>query len=184
MTFYHLVFRLPFQTALERHFFALGTEKPPKMEPKASQNPVENASEIDLMLRTLKSESEQTVPHFCSFLPLQAPRKWSQNRLRNCFPLRCSPKWYQNRCFSHFHPSWPPNWLQHGLPKLAQNRPKTFKIDHKSVKAHMTLQNCPQTPKNLQNSVKYFQNCIYMAASHEDMSLSPWKEIFYFTTPT
>ena len=86
--------------------------------------------------------------------------------------------------FSDCCPSWPPNWLQHGLPKLAQNRPKTFKIDHKSVKAHMTLQNCPQTHKNLQKSVKNFQNCTYMAASHEDMSLSPWKEIFYFTTPT
>ena len=38
MTFYRLPFSRPFQTALERHFFALGTEKPPKMEPKPSQN--------------------------------------------------------------------------------------------------------------------------------------------------
>jgi len=65
MTFYRLLFRLAFQTALERHFFALGTEKPPKMEPKPSQNRTQNASEIDLMLRTLKSESEQTLAHFC-----------------------------------------------------------------------------------------------------------------------
>ena len=70
MTFYRLVVRLPFQIALERHFFALGTEKPPKMEPKPSQNPAENASEIDLMLRTLKIESEQTLPHFGSFFAL------------------------------------------------------------------------------------------------------------------
>ena len=82
MTFYRLLFWLAFQLALERHFFALGTEKPPKMEPKPSQNPVENASKIDLMLRTLKSESEQTLLHFCSFLPLRAPRKSSQNRLQ------------------------------------------------------------------------------------------------------
>ena len=67
MTFYRLHFSCPFRTALERHFFALGSEKPPKMEPKPSQNPVENVSKIDLMLRRLKSESEQTLPHFCSF---------------------------------------------------------------------------------------------------------------------
>ena len=157
MTFYRLHFSRPFRTALERHFFALGSEKPPKMEPKPSQNPVENVSKIDLMLRRLKSESEQTLPHFCSFLPLQAARKSSQNRLRNRFSLRCSQKWYKNRCFPHFQPSWPPNWLQDGRPKLAQNRPKTVKIDYRSVKALMTVR-LPKIihgpPKNSKTSVK------------------------------
>ena len=92
MTFYRLVFRLPFQTALERHFFALGTEKPPKMEPKPSQNRAQDASEIDLMLRTLKSESEQTLPHFGSFLAFRALQKSSQNRLKNSMPLTSSKK--------------------------------------------------------------------------------------------
>ena len=151
MTFYRLHFSRPFRTALERHFFALSSEKPPKIEPKPSQNPVENVSKIDLMLRRLKSESEQTLPHFCSFLPLQAARKSSQNRLRNRFSLRCSQKLYKNRCFPHFQPSWPPNWLQDGRPKLAQNRPKTVKIDYRSVKALMTPQNNPRTPKKLKN---------------------------------
>ena len=141
------------------------------MEPKPSQNLIQNASEIDLMLRTLKSESEQTLPHFCSFLPLQAPRQCSENRLRNSFPLRCFTKSYKNRIFSNFHLSSPPNWLQHGLPKLDQNRPKIFKICHKSVKTQMTFQNNPQTPKNLQKSVTNFQNSTYMASSHEDMGL-------------
>ena len=133
MTFYRLVFRLPFQTALERNFFALGIQKSPRMEPKPSQNPVENASEIDLMLRTLKSESEQTLPHFCSFLPLQAPRKWFQTRLRNSFPLGCSKKLYKNRfCFpfssvlaSKLAPTWP--------PKTHPKSTKTFKIYHKNL---------------------------------------------------
>ena len=82
MTFYRLLFWLAFQLALERHFFALGTEKPPKMEPKPSQNGTQNASEIDLMLRTLKSDFEQTLPHFCSFLHIQGPPKSSRNRTR------------------------------------------------------------------------------------------------------
>ena len=92
MTFYRLLFRLAFRSALERHFFGLGTEKLPKMEPKPSQNPVENVSKVDFMMRRLKSESEQTLPHFCSFLLLQVARKSSQNRLRNSLPLRCSKK--------------------------------------------------------------------------------------------
>ena len=87
MTFYRLLFRLAFQLALERHFFALDTEKPPKMEPKPSQNPTQSASEIDLMLRTLKIESEQTLPYFSSFSPLKKPRKSSQNRLQISIPL-------------------------------------------------------------------------------------------------
>ena len=77
---FRLLFRLAFQTALEAHFFALETEKPPKMEPKPSQNLAENASEIDLMLRTLKSESEQTLPHFCSFLLIPDTQKSQKKR--------------------------------------------------------------------------------------------------------
>ena len=50
-----------------------------------------------------------------------------------------------------FQPSWPPNWLQDGRPKLAQNRPKTVKIDYRSVKALMTPQNNPRTPKKPKN---------------------------------
>ena len=125
VTFYRLLFWLAFQLALERHFFALGTEKPPKMEPKPSQNRAQNASEIDLMLRTLKSDFEQTLPHFCSFLACRALQKSSRNRLKNSIPVTSSKKWYKKRHFSDFRPSWLPNWLQHGSPKLAQNRPKT-----------------------------------------------------------
>ena len=125
VTFYRLVFWLPFQLALERHFFALGTEKPPKMEPKPSQNGARNASEIDLMLRTLKSDFEQTLPHFCSFLAFRALQKPSRNRLENSIPVTSSTKWYKKRHFSDFRPSWLPKWLQHGSPKLVQNRPKT-----------------------------------------------------------
>ena len=125
VTFYRLLFWLAFQVALERHFFALGSEKPPKMEPKPSQNGARNASEFDLMLRTLKSDFEQTLPHFCSFLAFRALQKSSRNRLKNSIPVRSSKKWYKKRHFSDFRPSWLPNWLQHGSPKLAQNRPKT-----------------------------------------------------------
>ena len=128
MTFYRFVFWLPFEVALERHFFALGIEKPPKMEPKPSQNGAQNVSEIDLMLRTQKSDFEQTLHHFCSFLPLRAPRKSSQNRLQISIPLRNFKKCNKKRIFCNFHPSWLPKCLQHGLPKLAQNRPKISKI--------------------------------------------------------
>ena len=53
--------------------------------------------------------------------------------------------------FFDFRPFWVPKWLQHGSPKIAQNRPKTWKIDVKSAKAHIAVQNCPQTLKILQN---------------------------------
>ena len=160
MTFYRLLFWLAFQLALERHFFALGTEKPPKMEPKPSQNGARNASEIDLMLRTLKSDFEQTLPHFCSFLAFRALQKSSQNRLKNSIPLTSSKKWYQKRHFSDFRPSWLPNWLQHGSPKLAQNRPKSWQIVYKSVTAYKTLPKCPKTSKNLQKITKIFKEKI------------------------
>ena len=123
--FFRLLFRRRLQTALERLFFALGAPKPPKMEPKPSQNGARNASEIDLMLRTQKSDFEQTLPHFCSFLAFRALQKSSRNRLKNSIPVTSSKKWYKKRHFSDFRPSWLPNWLQHGSPKLAQNRPKT-----------------------------------------------------------
>ena len=165
MTFYRLLFRLAFQLALERHFFALDSEKPPKMEPKPSQNRAQNASEIDLMLRTLKSDFEQTLPHFCSFLAFRALQKSSQNRLKNSIPLTSSKKWYKKRHFSDFRLSWLPNWLQHGSPKLAQNRPKTWQIVYKSVQAYKTLPKWPQTSKNIQKSAKICKNGTNMAAT-------------------
>ena len=125
LLFFRLLFRHRFRTALARLFFALRAPKPPKMEPKPSQNGARNASEIDLMLRTLKSDFEQTLPHFCSFLAFRALQKSSRNRLKNSIPVTSSKKWYKKRHFSDFRPSWLPNWLQHGSPKLAQNRPKT-----------------------------------------------------------
>ena len=95
MTFYRLLFWLAFQLALERHFFALGTEKPPKMEPKPFQNGVPNQSEIDLILNTQKSDFEQTLPHFCSFLPFRALQKLSRNRLQDSIPVTSSTKLYK-----------------------------------------------------------------------------------------
>ena len=150
MTFSRLVFRLLFQTALEGHFFALGTEKPPKMEPKPSQNGAQNASEIDLMLRTLKSDFEQTLPHFCSFLLFRALQKSSGNRVKKSIPLTSSTKWYKKRHFSDFSPFWLPKWLQHGSPKLAQNRPKTCQIVYKSLQVYKTLPKWLRTSKNIQ----------------------------------
>ena len=137
--FFRLLFRRRLQTALERLFFAPGAPKPPKMEPKPSQNRAQNASEIDLMLRTLKSDFEQTLPHFCSFLAFRALQKSSRNRLKNSIPVRSSKKWYKKQHFSDFRPSWLPNWLQHGSPKLAQNRPKTCQIVYKSLQVYKIL---------------------------------------------
>ena len=170
MTFYRLLFWLAFQLALERHFFALGTEKPPKMEPKPSQNGAQNASEIDLMLRTLKSDFEQTLPHFCSFLAFRALQKSSRNRLKNSIPVTSSKKWYKKRHFSDFRPSWLPNWLQHGSPKLAQNRPKTSQIVYKSLQAYKTLPKWLRTSKNIQKYAKISKNATNMAASGDPNS--------------
>ena len=110
------------------------------------------------MLRTLKSESEQTLPHFCSFLAFRALPKSSQNRLQKSVPLISFKKWYKNRHFSNFKPSGLPNWLQHGSPKLPQNRPKTVQIVYKSVAAYKTLPKCPETSKKLQKAAKIFKN--------------------------
>ena len=155
MTFYRLVFGLAFQLALERDFFALGTEKPPKMEPKPFQNGAQNASEIDLMLRTLKSDFEQTLPHFCSFLAFRALQKSSRNRLKNSIPVTSSKKTYKKRLFSNFRSSWLPNWLQQGSPKLAQNRPKTWK---NRLEISTSLQDAPQIAPNLEKCVKICKN--------------------------
>ena len=155
MTFYRLLFWLPFQLALERHFFALGTEKPPKMEPKPSQNGARNASEIDLMLRTLKSDFEQTLPHFCSFLAFRALQKSSRNRLQNSISVTSCKKEYKKRHFSVFRPSWLPNWLQHGSPKLAQNRPKTWK---NRLEIFTSLQDAPHMAPNLEKHSKICKN--------------------------
>ena len=126
MTFYRLLFWLAFQLALERHFFALGAEKPPKMEPKPSQNGVQNVSEIDLMLRTQKSDFEQTLPHFCSFLPFPAHRKSYQNRLRiriHFANLQETPKNHVLVRFmallaSFLEPNMAPSWDPEPNPKI------------------------------------------------------------------
>ena len=60
----------------------LWTQNPPKMEPKSSQNRAQNGPEFDVILQRLKIDFEQTLPHFCSFLPFPAHRKSYQNRLR------------------------------------------------------------------------------------------------------
>ena len=57
------------------------------MEPKPFQNPAQQAPKFDVMLRTLKSESEQTLPHFSLFLLIPNPPKSSGNRTKN--ELKC-----------------------------------------------------------------------------------------------
>ena len=97
--FFRLLFRRRLQTALERLFFALGAPKPPKMEPKPSQNRAQNAPEIHLMLRTPKSHFEQTLPHFCSFLHIPGPPKSSRNRTRIRSYLPMPLKTVEKHCF-------------------------------------------------------------------------------------
>ena len=99
LLFFRLLFRHRLQTALERLFFALGAPKPPKMEPKPSQNRAQNAPEIDLMLRTPKNDFEQTLPHFCSFLHIQGPPKSSRNRTRIRSYLPMPLKTVEKHCF-------------------------------------------------------------------------------------
>ena len=99
LLFFRLLFRRRFRTALERLFFALGAPKPPKMEPKPSQNRAQNAPEIDLMLRTPKNDFEQTLPHFCSFLHIQGPPKSSRNRTRIRSYLPMPLKTVEKHCF-------------------------------------------------------------------------------------
>ena len=158
MTFYRLVFGLAFQLALERHFFALGPEKPPKMESKPSQNAAQNAFEIDLMLRTLKSDFEQTLPHFCSFLLFRALQKSSWNRLKNTISVTSSRKDYKKWQFSDFRPYWLPNWLQHESQKVTQNRAKTWKnrleISTKPTRRSQNGSEPRKMSKNMQKSSK------------------------------
>ena len=97
--FFRLLFRRRLRTVLERLFFALGAPKPPKIEPKPSQNRAQNAPEIDLMLRTPKSDFEQTLPHFCSFLHIQGPPKSSRNRTRIRSYLPMPLKTVEKHCF-------------------------------------------------------------------------------------
>ena len=122
------------------------------------------------MLRTLKSDFEQTLPHFCSFLAFRALQKSSRNRLQDSIPVTSSKKWYKKRHFSDFRPSWLPNWLQHGSPKLAQNRPKSWKIVWKSLQAYKTLPKWPRTSKNIQKYAKISKNGTNMAASWDPNS--------------
>ena len=132
------------------------------MEPKPSQNGARNASEIDLMLRTLKSDFEQTLPHFCSFLAFRALQKSSRNRLKNSIPVTSSKKWYKKRHFSDFRPSCLPNWLQHRSPKLAQNRPKSWKnrleISTTPTRRSHYGSEPPKTSQNMQNLLRCYQH--------------------------
>ena len=66
-------------------------QNPPKMEPKPCPNPVQNASKFDIMLQTLKIESEQTLPHFSSFL---------------LFPNLQKPAYNQPKTDLKFRPIW------------------------------------------------------------------------------
>ena len=97
--FFRLLFRHRFRIALQRLFFALGAPKPPKMEPKPSQNRAQNAPEIDLMLRTPKNDFEQTLTHFCSFLHIQGPPKSSRNRTKIRSYLPMPLKTVEKHCF-------------------------------------------------------------------------------------
>ena len=90
--FFRLLFNLRFGSALARLFFALGAQSPPKMEPKPSQNRTENDPKFDVMLRTLKNESEQTIPHFSLFLLVQKFPKSSQNHTTIRFYLQSHSK--------------------------------------------------------------------------------------------
>ena len=134
------------------------------MEPKPSQNGVPNQSEIDLMLRTLKSDFAQTLPHFCSFLRFRALQKSSRNRLQDSIPVTSSTKCYKTRHFSHFRSSWLPNWLQHRSPKLNQNRPKTWK---NRLDISTRLRDAPKMApklKNVAKNAKISQKSSYMTA--------------------
>ena len=67
--------------------------------------------------------------------------------------------------FSEFRPSWLPNWLQHRSPKLAQNRPKTWK---NRLQISTSLRDAPQMApklKNVPKNAKISQKSSYMTAS-------------------
>ena len=64
----HLENALAFNTPFRQLLTPTWSQNPAKTEPKPSQNPVQNAPKFDVKLRTPKSESEQTLPHFSSFL--------------------------------------------------------------------------------------------------------------------
>ena len=103
--------------------------KPPKMEPKHSQNPAQEAPKFDVMLRTLKSESEQTLPHFCSFLLIPDTPKSARNRRKNALNCRllldslCKPQKLRFLTFSIWFlgPNLGPTCLYLGA-KAAKNK--------------------------------------------------------------
>ena len=130
---------------------AAGCQKASPKPSATSQNGVPNQSEIDLMLRTLKSDFAQTLPHFCSFLRFRALQKSSRNRLQDSIPVTSSTKCYKTRHFSHFRSSWLPNWLQHRSPKPTQNRPKTCK---NRLEIPTSLQDAPKMAPSLKNVQK------------------------------
>ena len=61
------------------------------MEPKPCPNPAQNASNFHIMWRTLKNESEQTLPHFSSFLLFPNLQKPALNEQKNLLKFR--PIW-------------------------------------------------------------------------------------------
>ena len=69
-------------------------QNPPKTEPKPSQNPTENAPKSNRKcskcskMRQPKIKSEQTLPHFCSFLLCPNAQKSSENRTKNELKFR------------------------------------------------------------------------------------------------
>ena len=59
-----------------------------KMEQKYGPNWSKNAWKFDVMLRTPKDESEQTLPHFCSFLVFRRLQKSCQHRCQSGIHVR------------------------------------------------------------------------------------------------
>ena len=102
------------------------TQNPPKMEPKSSQNRAQNGPEFDVILQRLKIDFEQTLPHFCSFLPFPAHRKSYQNRLRIRIHFANLQETHKNHVFMRFmallasflEPNMAPNCDPEPNPKI------------------------------------------------------------------
>ena len=104
------------------------SQNPAKTEPKPSQNPVQNAPKFDVKLRTPKNESEQTLPHFSSFLLIPNTPKSASNRSQNAAKVRLildnlfdAPKNAILDVFGRFlAPNMAPSWLYLG-PEAGYN---------------------------------------------------------------
>merc|ERR1712078_215666 len=96
MTFYRLLFWLAFQLALERQFFALGTEKPPKLAPtwvpKTGPKSTQNLTNR-LQISTSLQDAPKMAPN------LEKHPKICKN-LQKCYQHGriMGPKFYQNPC--------------------------------------------------------------------------------------